>query len=103
MTKLQSLLTLAAVLTATACDKNLPTAADAHEAITRVCVASTAIEAASYGKVDLDKVQKVCEDPALQAKLLLVVQKVTELEGAVEAVLPKPQPLPVPTSDAGAP
>lgn len=102
MTKLNTILTLAAVLSVTACDKNLPTPADARDAIDRVCVATTALQAASYGAVDLEKVEAVCKDPALQAKLLAVVGKVAELEGAVEAVLPKPQPLPVPTTDAGA-
>lgn len=100
MNKLTSLLTLCAVLCA--CDKQLPTATDARAAVKHVCLATAVLDGATPGGLEkLEKLEKLCADPVLQAKLLKVIQEATELAGAVKEVLPPAaQPL---AEDAGAP
>lgn len=86
------------LLSTLACTKNLPTAQDAQDAMTRACVATAAAEALAKGKQLPPQIEDFCANPTLQAKLTNVVQQALDLNAAVVEVLPKKE-----APDAGAP
>jgi hypothetical protein len=77
------------------CDKQLPTAADARDAMTRACVLTASAEALVKGRQLPPEVEAFCANPTLQAKLTNVVQKALDLNAAVGDLHPK--------ADAGVP
>lgn len=95
MTKL--FLLLPALLTVFACDKQLPSAQDARDAMTRACVLTASTEALAKGVQLPRQVEAFCANPTLQTQLTNVVQQALDLNAAVVEVLPKK------AGDAGAP
>lgn len=79
-----------------ACDKQLPTAQDARDAMTRACVVTASAEALASGRQLPPQVERLCANQDLQDKLTNVVQQAIELNAAVVEVLPKK-----PAGDAG--
>jgi hypothetical protein len=65
------------------CGKDLPTARDARDAMTRACVLTASAEALVKGKQLPSEIEKFCSNPELQNKLTNVVQKALDLNAAV--------------------
>jgi hypothetical protein len=96
MTKL--ILALPLLVALPSCNKQLPTAQDAQDAMTRACVVTASAEALASGKQLPSQIEAFCSNPKLQAKLTNVVQQALDLNAAVVDVLPKKS-----AGDAGAP
>jgi len=77
------------ILSVLACDKQLPSAQDARDAMTRACVVTASAEALAKGKQLPVQIEAFCANPKLQAKLTNVVQQALDLNAAVVEVLPK--------------